>query len=170
MNRITFIDDLGLEKFTKNDFENYYQLVSSEKVMEMITESAITYRKAKSNFEKIIQNNDLHPIFGTYKITTDATKDFIGLAKLTINNTDCNEAELGYMLLPEYWGKGIAGRVSKKLIEIAKSEKKINRIIAIIDPKNMPSRQILIKNEFISREFIDFDGLPGEILELKLNE
>lgn len=46
------------------------------------------------------------------------------LAKLTINSTNCNEAELGYMLIPEYWGKGIAGRVAKELIDFAKMEKK----------------------------------------------
>ncbi len=170
MNKIAFGAKLGLKKFTRNDFDNYYRLVSNLKVMEMITERSIPYDEAKSNFEKIIQDNDLHPTFGVYKITNDFTNDFIGLAKLTINSTDCNEAELGYMLLPEYWGKGIAGRVAKELIEVVKSEGKVNRIIAIIDPKNIPSRQILIKNEFISREFIDFDGLLGEILELSIND
>ena len=170
MNKMAFVDKLGLEKFTRNDFGNYYQLVSSVEVMELITERAIPYDEAKSNFDKIIQDNDSHSIFGVYKITNDLTNEFIGLAKLTINSTDSNEAELGYMLLPEYWGKGIAGRVAKELIDFAKSEKKVNRIIAITDPKNIPSRQILIKNEFLSREFIDFDGLPGEILELRINE
>jgi [ribosomal protein S5]-alanine N-acetyltransferase len=90
MNKILIVDNLKLGKFAKIDFDNYYQLVSNKKVMEMITERAIPYDEAKSNFEKIIQDNDLHPIFGTFKITNDLTSDFIGLAKLTLNNTECN--------------------------------------------------------------------------------
>jgi len=54
----------------------------------------------------------------------------------------------------------------KQLIEIAGKQKGINGIFAIIDPKNVPSRKILINNGFVSKEFKDFDGLPGEVFEL----
>jgi [ribosomal protein S5]-alanine N-acetyltransferase len=49
------------------------------------------------------------------------------------------------MLLPENWEKGIASKVANILIEIARSEGKTDRIIAIIDPNNIPSGKILIK-------------------------
>jgi hypothetical protein len=39
---------------------------------------------------------------------------------------------------------------------------------AIIDPKNLASRKILINNSFVSKEFKDIDGLASEILELNL--
>jgi hypothetical protein len=43
-------------------------------------------------------------------------------------------------------------------------DKKVDRIEAKIDPKKTLSKQIFIKNGFIFREFKDFDGLQGEIL------
>ena len=159
-----------LEKFTKSDFDQYFQLVNNEKVMEMITERAIGLEEAKRDFKKLIVNNELQPKLGNFKILNPETGEFLGLAKLEIKESGSEEAELGYMVLPQYWGKGIAGTVGKELIELGKEKTSIKRIFAIIDPKNIPSRKILIKNGFYSKEFKNFDGLPGEILELDLNE
>ena len=160
--------DIKLEKFTENDFTHYFKLVNDEKVMQMITERALETEEAKSDFDKLIQNNKLSENFGSFKILDNETKEFIGLAKLEIKSKGDQEAELGYMILPKLWGRGIASKVGKQLIEVAKSQKEINKLFAIIDPKNLPSRKILINNGFLSKEFKDFDGLPGEILELTL--
>lgn len=162
--------EIKLEKFTKSDFDKYFQLVNNEKVMEMITEKAIGLKEAKKDFKILLENNKLQPNFGNFKILKAETNEFLGLAKLEIKETNDEEAELGYMVLPEYWRKGIATLVGKKLIEIGRSQNSIKRIFAIIDPKNIPSRKILTNNGFNSKEFKDFDGLPGEILELNLNE
>ena len=160
--------NIKLEKFTENDFALYFELVNNEKVMEMITERAIEKDEAKTNFNKLIQNNKLKENFGNFKIIETKNNEFVGLAKLEIKNSVDNEAELGYMVLPKYWGKGIAGKVGKQLIESVQKENQIERLFAIIDPKNLPSKKNLINNGFESKEFKDFDGLPGEILELKL--
>jgi len=103
----------------------------------------------------------------TSKYLTVLAKN-LSVAKIEIKAKDDQEAEIGYMILPKFWGKGIASKVGKQLIEIAKSQEEINRLFAIIDPKNLPSRKILINNGFVSKEFKDFDGLPGEVLELTL--
>ncbi|MGQ3678936.1 GNAT family N-acetyltransferase [Tenacibaculum discolor] len=157
-----------LTKFTESDFSNYFKLVNNEKVMEMITERAIELEEAKKDFEKLIENNRLTPSFGNFKILNEDTNEFLGLAKLKITEANTTKAELGYMLLPEYWGKGIASTVGRRLIETGKKQNSLKRIFAIIDPKNIPSRKVLTNNGFYSKEFKDFDGLPGEILELNL--
>lgn len=159
-----------LRKFTKSDFAYYFRLVNNEKVMEMITERAIGLEEAQKDFNKILENNELELNFGNFKILNEVTNEFLGLAKLEITETNRVEAELGYMILPEHWGKGIASTVTEKLIETARNQQSIKRIFAIIDPKNVPSRKVLINNGFYSKEFRDFDGLPGEILELNLIE
>lgn len=159
-----------LRKFTKSDFAYYFRLVNNEKVMEMITERAIGLEEAQKDFNKILENNELELNFGNFKILNEETKEFLGLAKLEITETNRVEAELGYMILPKHWGKRIASTAGEKLIETARNQQSIKRIFAIIDPKNTPSRKILINNGFHSKEFRDFDGLPGEILELNLIE
>lgn len=157
-----------LEKFTSMDFDNYYKLVGNEKVMAMITERAIPLDEALENYNLILNNNQLHNSFGNFKVMDISTNKFIGSALLKVKEPSSTEAELGYMLLPDYWGKGIGNEVAKMLIEKAKAEKQINKITAIIDPNNTASRKILINNRFISDMVCEIDGLPGEILSMKI--
>ena len=156
-----------LNKFTETDFEDYYRLVGDERVMAMITERAIPLEEAKIDFEHELKKNTIHPDFGIFKIIDEENHSFIGLAKLEIETSESRELELGYMLLPEFWGKGIAGEVANQLVNFARNHSQIEGIFAIIDPKNIPSRKILINNGFEHQEYKDFDGLPGEILRLK---
>lgn len=160
--------NLKLEKFCTDDFALYFLLVNDIRVMQMITERILEPNEAQDDFKKLLENNRLHESFGSYKILSAETNTFIGFAKLEIKATNSEEAELGYMILPEYWGQGFARKASSMLVENAKKQQQLTKLVAIIDPKNAASRKILINNEFRTREFIDFDGLPGEILELKL--
>ncbi len=111
--------NLKLKKFYETDFADYFRLVSDEQVMAMITERAIPKEEAKIDFEKLLKNNAIHPDFGYFKILDGVDNAFIGLAKLELTSPDSAEAELGYMLLPKYWGKGIAGRVAKQFGQVS---------------------------------------------------
>jgi len=161
---------LRLEKFVDLDFDLYFQLVSKIEVMQMITERVLSKDEALIEFNQILKKNNHHPALGNYKILDTQTEKFIGLAKLELEQPNANIAELGYMLLPEYWGKGIGSQVAAFLIDYAKKQDQLNSLIAIIDPENVPSRKILINQGFYSKEFKDFDGLAGEILELILKK
>ena len=162
--------DVYIVKFESQDFSEYFQLVSDPSVMKMITERAIPVDEARIDFEQLMERNKLNKNFGNFKILTVSSNEFVGLAKLELNEENKVEAELGYMILPLYWGKGIASHVARKLVGHAKQQKSLERVMAIIDPENIPSRKILINNGFVSKEFKDYDGLPGEILELELFE
>jgi len=159
---------IKLEKFTQADFPYYFQLVSNIRVMAMITERALGLEEAKSKYEKLLENNELEPEFGSFKVLQYDTDEFLGFAKLEVKAKNPEEAELGYMLLPEYWGQGIASTIAKKLIDISDRHSSLMRITAVIDPNNIPSRRILTKNGFETKGYRDFDGLHGEILELKI--
>ncbi len=160
---------IKLVKFDKNDFSDYYRLVGNEKVMAMITERAIPQNEARIKFELILLNNSIHEAFGNFKVLDEHTNAFIGTALIRVKSIDAKKAEIGYMILPQFWGRGIGSRISKVLIKIAQEEVQLEYLEAIIDPSNVASRRILIKNGFVSKEFRDFDGLPGEILHLKLD-
>jgi RimJ/RimL family protein N-acetyltransferase len=102
-------------------------------------------------------------VFGSYKIFNNKTDEFLGLGSLILNETKLDEAELGYMLLPRHWGKGYGSAIAQILIQKA-IKTKLNRLTAVIDPKNIASRKILIKEGFISEKLCVIEGLPGEIL------
>ena len=157
---------LTLRKFTPHDFEDYFRLVGNAQVMAKITERALPEGEAKEDYENRLSRNSIAEDYGYYKITDAPSGAFIGLAKLGVEQADSEEAELGYILLPEYWGQGIGSHVAKQLIDRARKLPGLERLFAIIDPNNIPSRKILINNEFVSEAFRDFDGLPGELLVL----
>ncbi len=150
-------------KFGATDFDKYFQLVSNEQVMAQITERAIPLEEAQVNYQKLLERNEKYEQYGSYKVYDSMTGEFIGLGHLTLNENKIEEAEIGYMILPKYWGKGYGSTIAKQLIESAK-QTNLNILKAIIDPKNIPSRKILIKQGFSSEKVCEIDGLPGEIL------
>ena len=154
--------ELTLLKFQENDFDYYFRLVSNEKVMAQITERSIPYDEAQSNFTKLLKRNEKYDRYGSYKIM-DCENHFIGLGHLTLNEDNMEEAEIGYMILPEYWGMGYGTEIAKRLTNIA-NQSNIKILKAIIDPENIPSKKILINQGFISEKVCEIDGLPGEIL------
>lgn len=154
---------LKLIKFQSDDFEFYYSLVSSVDVMKQITERAVPYDEAKIKFQKLMSNNVKYDGFGTYKIYSYLDDRLIGLGYLLVNEEKMTEAEIGFMFLPDFWGKGYGTETARQLVEIAKRQD-IRLIRAIIETSNVPSRRDLISLGFDSFEFRMIDGLLGEIL------
>ncbi|RUW28744.1 N-acetyltransferase, partial [Mesorhizobium sp. M2A.F.Ca.ET.015.02.1.1] len=103
---------LLLEKFSEVHFADYLKLVSNIDVMSMITERAIPCDEASRDFKLILDDNARYSDLGYYRITDNKQGNFIGLAKLASVADEPKTAELGYMLLPEYWGPGIASQVT----------------------------------------------------------
>lgn len=150
---------LKLEKYTNEDFEKYFGLVSDESVMAQITERAIPIDEAKVNYQKLLERNGRHELFGSYKVFDD---EYIGLGHVTVSEDNPDEAEIGYMLLPNYWNKGYGTLIAGDLIELAQRTN-VKKLTAVIDPNNIPSRKILLKHGFTSEKVCEIGGLPGEI-------
>ena len=76
--------------------------------------------------------------FGLWALFLTDTKEFIGLAGLisqTINGIE--EVELAYRLHPNYLSKGYATESAIAIAEHAFATMKIDRLVSIIDPKNV---------------------------------
>lgn len=166
MIRGKYMRKLILTKFQTNDFQDYFRLVSDESVMAIITERSIPLEEAQTNYQKILFRNEKHENFGTYKVYNNEANEFIGLGSLIVNE-EIDEAEIGYMILPDHWGKGYGSEVAEILVQQA-TNTTLKRLTAIIDPKNLSSRKILIKQGFVSEKLCEIEGLPGEILSKKL--
>ncbi|GGH19935.1 GNAT family N-acetyltransferase [Paenibacillus segetis] len=159
--------NLILTKFEPSDFNDYYSLVSNEKVMAFITERSTPFEEAQVNFNKLLDRNKKFEQFGSFKVYNNITNEFIGLGSLILNEEKSDEAELGYMLIPEQWGKGYGNIIANILLQRAINTN-LKRLVAIIDPNNIPSRKILISKGFTSEKIGEIDGLPGEILSKDL--
>ena len=154
---------IDLEKFQQADFGHYFALVSDERVMAQITERSIPIEEAQRNFEALLLRNKKYGEVGSYKIYDRFSREYIGLGHITPDEKVNGVAEIGYMILPQYWGKGYGTKVARALVAKAE-EAGVECLKAIIDPANIPSRKILYKHGFASEKVCEMDGLPGEIL------
>ncbi|MEW4327715.1 GNAT family protein [Rossellomorea marisflavi] len=79
----------------------------------------------------------------TYAVILDGK--LIGCGELTICDRSNLTGEIGYILHPEHWGKGIATTLAKKLLNIGFHEHGLHRIQATCDPTNTGSIRVLEK-------------------------
>lgn len=73
-----------------------------------------------------------------------------------------HRSEIGYLLDPAYWRKGITHEAIQPAIRYGFEEMKLHTIEAVIHPKNIASRELLLKNGFVKeglfRENTFFNG------------
>jgi ribosomal-protein-alanine N-acetyltransferase len=84
-----------------------------------------------------------------WAITLKGTPKLIGLLGHYRIQPENHRAELGYMLLPEFHGKGIIAEAIKEVVKYGFEVMKLHSIEAVIDPANLASEKVLQKNGFI---------------------
>jgi hypothetical protein len=157
------------EKFlSEGDFEHFLNLVSNEKIMVMNYGRVFTLEEAKKCYKRLLENSNKHECFGSFKVFEVDTNIFIGSGALVISD-DFTEAEVEYMLLPEYWGKGYGSEIVRELLKKAEETPSIQQVTGIIDPNNLASKKILLNNGFVSCKIYEIDdGSPSEMLSKKI--
>ena len=154
---------LALQKFSPADYGLYHQVLSCDEVMQKLTTQTLDDDKIKRAFDSVIANNALHDDFGFFKIGWQG--QFVGYAKLKLENKDSTCAELAYFLLPKYWGLGLASMAIKQLIATAKTTH-IRQLYATVSKQNPVSQHILAKFGFVYRHDEMIDDMDGEYWEL----
>jgi RimJ/RimL family protein N-acetyltransferase len=152
--------------YTETDFDNYLSLVSNADVMKMVTGRPDIESEARKRLERMLLINQENPKIGLYKVSLRSNGNFVGHAKL--EGTKKNEAEIGYLLMPEFWGKGYGSEIAEKLVDQGKLINEIHNLIAIIDPENIASKRILEKQGFQWDYDGMYIGLPASYYKMKL--
>ena len=79
------------------------------------------------------------------------------------------EAEIEYMLFPEYWGVGYGSGIVDVLLEKIKEPKTIKQVTAIVELNNLASKKILTNHGFFSQKIYETeDGSLAESFIKKL--
>ncbi len=68
----------------------------------------------------------------------------IGLIPQVVDGVD--EVEIGYRLVPQYWGQGLAIEAARGCRDHAFDTLKAERVISIIEPANAPSIRVAERN------------------------
>ncbi len=62
-------------------------------------------------------------------------------------------AEIGYMISPSLWGKGLMGEAVRRVIAFGFEEVKLHSIEAHVNPENQSSIQLLERNRFVKEGY-----------------
>jgi [ribosomal protein S5]-alanine N-acetyltransferase len=77
-------------------------------------------------------------------IVREGSDELIGLCGLVVDHAR-DEAEAWYMVLPEWWGQGVATGAMKALLEVGFGDYGVHRIWACVVPANVASSRVLLK-------------------------
>jgi RimJ/RimL family protein N-acetyltransferase len=132
---------LTFAAMTENDLDDMAALLGDPEVMRY-------YPRPKSRYEAqnwISWNQDLYDRagFGLWIIRSRETGAFIGDCGLTPQEVDGEvETEIGYHVRPEHQGRGYASEAAVACRDHARERLAVRRLIAIIDPRNVPSQRV----------------------------
>jgi [ribosomal protein S5]-alanine N-acetyltransferase len=77
-------------------------------------------------------------------IVRAGSDELVGLCGLVVDHGR-DEAEAWYMVLPEWWGKGIATAALQALLDVGFADYGVHRIWACVVPANAASARVLVK-------------------------
>ena len=92
--------------------------------------------------------------FGRWAVVLKATSKVIGMAGLKYLQ-EMNEVDVGYRMLPEYWGLGLATEASQASVKYGFETLKLSRIIGLVAPANIGSVRVLEKSGLMFENMVE---------------
>ena len=140
---------LILRRVDKNDIKEVLALRSNPETMKYIPRPLLKNNEdALAQIamidEKIESNEGIN-----WAITIKGDPRLIGVIGHYRIQKENYRAEIGYMILPEYNGKGIVTEAVREAVKYGFDVMKLHSIEAVIEPGNLASAKVLEKNGFI---------------------
>lgn len=156
-----------LRKINESDAEQIFKMRSDEKVMKYIGKKPMAAMEEANSlialFNDSINRNTGITWAMTLKENPEVLIGTIGLWRLIKEHF---RAEIGYMLLPEYWRKGYTKEGVFKMIDFGFNELGLHSIEGRITPLNLASAAILESTGFVKeahfKEDFFFNGQFGD--------
>jgi ribosomal-protein-alanine N-acetyltransferase len=154
---------LLLRRIDENDIAEVLALRGNPETMKYIPRPlAKTEEDALAHIDMINEKIDTN-IGINWGITIKRNSKIIGIIGHYRIQPENHRAEIGYMSLPEYHGKGYITEAIKAVVEYGFEQMNLHSVEAIIDPENIASERVLQKNGFIKEAHI----LENELWEGK---
>jgi ribosomal-protein-alanine N-acetyltransferase len=157
---------LYLRRIAYEDVDEIFALRSNVELMKYIPKPLVkTTAEALAHIEIIDENIDTQESIN-WAITLKGNPKLIGIIGHYRMQTEHFRAEIGYMLLPEYHGRGIITEAIKVVLNYGFDIMKLHSIEAIIDPDNFASERALQKSGFVKEaHFKENEYYNGRFLD-----
>ncbi len=147
---------LCLRPFIVDDAPAIYALNSHPEVVRYTGESVFSDMEEAAQLirERILPDYARHG-FGRWAMVDKDSAAIIGSAGLK-HLDDLGEVDVGYRLLPAYWGRGLATEATCALVDYGFRELHLSRIIGLVDAPNIASIRVLEKSGFKFERIIEY--------------
>ncbi|HEX8920448.1 MAG TPA: GNAT family N-acetyltransferase [Pyrinomonadaceae bacterium] len=135
---------LRLRAFTPLDLDELFQVFGDAEVMKYI--SGGKPRSREETLTGLLSTIEgwQRRGFGLWAVTIKETAKLIGYCGLIFLD-DTPEVEIAYGLAQSHWGKGYATEAALASLRFGFEELKLERIVAVVNPDNLPSQRVLEK-------------------------
>jgi RimJ/RimL family protein N-acetyltransferase len=135
---------LLLRAFTPRDLDELFLVFGDAEVMKYISGGKPRSREETlTGLLKTVEGWQRRG-FGLWAVTIKETANVIGYCGLIFLD-DTPEVEVAYGLAKAHWGKGYAAEAALASLTFGFEELKLERIVAVVNPDNLPSRRVLEK-------------------------
>jgi ribosomal-protein-alanine N-acetyltransferase len=139
---------LLLRRVNNGDVEQVFALRSNPETMKYIPRPLVTHIDEAMDHIRMI-NDKIDSGEGiNWAITFKGDSKLLGIIGHYRIKPEHYRAEIGYMLHPDYHGKGIVTEAIKAVVTYGFDQMRLHSIEAIIDPDNTASAAVLQKNGF----------------------
>ena len=140
---------LFLRRVVYEDVDEIFALRSNKEVMKYIPRPIVqTTDEALAHIAMIDEKIDTNEGIN-WAITLKCNPKLIGIIGHYSIKHEHFRSEIGYMLLPEYHGRGIITEAIKEALNYGFEIMKLHSVEAIIDPENFASERVLQKSGFV---------------------
>ena len=147
---------LLIRPFTLDDIEAAYAMNLDAEVSKYTGDDGVVSKKEieRRITEDVLGDYQKHG-FGRLAVEWKKENKFIGFTGLKYLE-DLDEVDLGYRFLKAYWGMGIATESASACLDLGFNTLGLNKIIAMVLPKNIASIRVLEKLHFnYEKDFIE---------------
>ena len=136
-----------LRRMRLEDFADLLRMYQDPVVMATLG-GVRTAETTRRYLDLLISHWETHG-FGWWTMRDPATGRFIGRGGLRRMPVDGREqVEVGYGLVSEYWGRGLATELARECVRIAFAELQFPELVSFTLPTNLGSRRVMEKAGF----------------------
>lgn len=142
--------NLVLRKIEEVHLQELYSIYDNDRVFEYCDiipkHNLQTVRKMIGHFDRDYHKKSRIK-WGIFQ--KNQSDKLVGIIESMDFNQKVNMVSIGYFLVEDYWGKGIATESVRMVVKFLFEEVNVNRIQAEVMPVNEVSKKVLLKNGFI---------------------
>ncbi len=150
---------LTLRPLTDADLRDMHRLYGDPQVMHAFDPSGPwPLNQTAERVTEIVRHWERHR-FGRYHMRLRDSGEFVGRGGLE-HDEDLGALDLGYSLLPQWWGKGLATEAGRAFIREAFTRLGAELVVAVMRPKNTRSIRVAERLGLVPDRDVIRDGVP----------